>query len=250
MPAFARRSRRSMSRARTASRWSGRRGLAVPLPGRVNGTDLMFELLAAARERRLGLYVLGARQELLEAAACENPRRLSGHSSGRLSKWVLRRVREADRGCADRGFRSRLAARRASSPKRSGSWSSMRGISGLIRDGGGRIDRTSRGRIPEHQWMQRTGLGGSFGVVQEPRRMWRRYLRTNTRFVVLLAKALVMRSKARRADRYAAPRASIPLNALILEWAFGSRERHRSSGTHTEQAGFGRLPATLLRGTG
>jgi N-acetylglucosaminyldiphosphoundecaprenol N-acetyl-beta-D-mannosaminyltransferase len=64
---------------------------------------------------------------------------------------------------------------------------------------GGSIDVLA-GAIPRAPvWMQRTGLEWLFRVVQEPRRMWRRYLRTNTRFVVLLAKALVMRSKARRA---------------------------------------------------
>lgn len=37
-------------------------------------------------------------------------------------------------------------------------------------------------------WMQRNGLEWLFRLLQEPRRMWRRYLVTNTVFVALLAK--------------------------------------------------------------
>jgi N-acetylglucosaminyldiphosphoundecaprenol N-acetyl-beta-D-mannosaminyltransferase len=37
--------------------------------------------------------------------------------------------------------------------------------------------------------MQRAGLEWFFRLLQEPRRMWRRYLVTNTRFLGLLAQA-------------------------------------------------------------
>ena len=37
-------------------------------------------------------------------------------------------------------------------------------------------------------WMQKTGLEWFYRVLQEPRRMWRRYLTTNTKFILLLVK--------------------------------------------------------------
>jgi len=42
----------------------------------------------------------------------------------------------------------------------------------------GRIERAPR-------WMQRTGLEWLFRLTQDPRRLWRRYLRTNTLFLLL-----------------------------------------------------------------
>ena len=37
-------------------------------------------------------------------------------------------------------------------------------------------------------WMQKNGLEWFFRVLQEPRRMWKRYLITNTKFIWLLLK--------------------------------------------------------------
>jgi N-acetylglucosaminyldiphosphoundecaprenol N-acetyl-beta-D-mannosaminyltransferase len=42
------------------------------------------------------------------------------------------------------------------------------------------------GRIPQAPlWMQRRGLEWFFRLVQEPRRLWRRYLLLNPLFIVL-----------------------------------------------------------------
>ena len=180
--------------------WASRL-LRCPLPGRVNGTDLMFELLAAARDEGLGLYVLGARQELLEAAVAKIRAdypgiRLAGYRNGYFDEsekpTVVAQIAASG---ADLLF--------VALPSPEKEWFMVEhardlGV-GFAMGVGGSIDVLA-GAIPRAPvWMQRTGLEWLFRVVQEPRRMWRRYLRTNTRFVVLLAKALVMRSKARRA---------------------------------------------------
>ena len=45
------------------------------------------------------------------------------------------------------------------------------------------------GLIPQAPaWMQRTGLEWAFRLVQEPRRLWRRYARHNPRFVAAFAR--------------------------------------------------------------
>jgi N-acetylglucosaminyldiphosphoundecaprenol N-acetyl-beta-D-mannosaminyltransferase len=48
-------------------------------------------------------------------------------------------------------------------------------------------------RAPE-LW-QRLGLEWLYRVRQEPRRLWKRYLTTNTRFVVLMTRALMQRRR-------------------------------------------------------
>jgi N-acetylglucosaminyldiphosphoundecaprenol N-acetyl-beta-D-mannosaminyltransferase len=37
-------------------------------------------------------------------------------------------------------------------------------------------------------WMQNSGLEWLYRVIQEPRRMWKRYLVTNSKFIWMLAK--------------------------------------------------------------
>ena len=50
--------------------WAARM-LGTPIPGRVNGTDLMFELFALAEREGFRVYLLGATQEALDAAVAE-----------------------------------------------------------------------------------------------------------------------------------------------------------------------------------
>jgi N-acetylglucosaminyldiphosphoundecaprenol N-acetyl-beta-D-mannosaminyltransferase len=41
------------------------------------------------------------------------------------------------------------------------------------------------------QWMQGAGLEWLFRLAAEPRRLWRRYLRNNPRFVLLFSRQLI-----------------------------------------------------------
>jgi N-acetylglucosaminyldiphosphoundecaprenol N-acetyl-beta-D-mannosaminyltransferase len=47
---------------------------------------------------------------------------------------------------------------------------------------------------------QRMGLEWAYRTLQEPRRMWRRYLTTNTRFMVLLGSEMVRPTKRYRSE--------------------------------------------------
>jgi len=49
-----------------------------------------------------------------------------------------------------------------------------------------RLDRIQLRRAP--RWMQRCGLEWLYRLVREPRRLWRRYLTTNTLFLLYLAR--------------------------------------------------------------
>lgn len=51
----------------------------------------------------------------------------------------------------------------------------------------------TRRRAP--RWMQRSGTEWLFRLLHEPRRLWRRYATTNTRFVVLAARQLLARQR-------------------------------------------------------
>ena len=49
------------------------------------------------------------------------------------------------------------------------------------------------------RWIQRAGLEWAFRLLQEPGRLWRRYLFTNARFIGIVAAALARRALQRRA---------------------------------------------------
>jgi N-acetylglucosaminyldiphosphoundecaprenol N-acetyl-beta-D-mannosaminyltransferase len=58
----------------------------------------------------------------------------------------------------------------------------------------------SKRRAPH--WMQRTGTEWLFRLASEPRRLWRRYAVTNTRFVILAARQLIrISARHQRGDR-------------------------------------------------
>lgn len=55
------------------------------------------------------------------------------------------------------------------------------------------------GLVPQApQWMQNTGLEWTYRLVQEPRRLWRRYARYNPRFIAAFAQQYSRRARPRR----------------------------------------------------
>ena len=97
-----------------------------------------------------------------------------------------------------------------------------------------------RARAPGAGWMQRLGLEWAFRLAQEPRRLWRRYLRYNPRFVVGFARqyaappgagCAARRASLSRRCRYDVSviglgRVGLPL-ALSLRRPRPARARHR-----------------------
>lgn len=177
--------------------WASRL-LGTPIPGRVNGTDLMYELFALAEREGYGVYLLGAKQETLDAATEELRRRyprlrLCGARDGYFTaEEELGVVREVARARPDILFLALPSPRKE--------WFLLEhadelGV-GFAMGVGGSIDVLAGAYPRAPVWMQRTGLEWLFRLLQDPRRMWRRYLATNTRFLILLGKALLRRPGA------------------------------------------------------
>lgn len=168
------------------------------LPGRVNGTDLMYSLLEVAEREGFAVYVLGAREAVLEAAIAELRRRypelrLAGHRHGYFEPdQQTAVVGEIARARADLLF--------VALPSPQKEWflvehASRLGV-GFAMGVGGSIDVLAGAYPRAPVWMQRASLEWLFRLLQDPGRMWKRYLGTNTRFLVLLGKALLSRSGA------------------------------------------------------
>jgi N-acetylglucosaminyldiphosphoundecaprenol N-acetyl-beta-D-mannosaminyltransferase len=173
--------------------WASRL-LRDPLPERVAGIDLMERLLEVAARRGYRVFVLGARERVL-ATALERIRdghpglTLSGHE-GHFPDG------DSERVCGViRAFAPHVLLVAMSSPRKE-LWLARHlpelgvpfamGVGGAIDVAAGVVRRAPC-------WMQRAGLEWLFRVLQEPRRLARRYLLTNTAFALLVLGELARR---------------------------------------------------------
>lgn len=178
--------------------WASRL-LGDPLPERVAGIDLMEELLGLAERKGYRVYILGARDDVLDQAVARIRERyprlqLAGWHNGYFTSA------EEDQVCAQiRASRPHIVFVAMSTPRKE-YFLAERGPelgAAFLMGVGGAVDviagLTRRAPL---SW-QRLGLEWLFRLLQEPRRMFRRYAVTNTRFAWMVAVALL----GRRAPR-------------------------------------------------
>jgi N-acetylglucosaminyldiphosphoundecaprenol N-acetyl-beta-D-mannosaminyltransferase len=177
--------------------WASRL-LGDPLPERVAGIDLMFNLLAVAEHRGFRVYVLGARAEVLERAVARlrtsYPRlHLAGYRDGYFGES------EVDAVCAEiRDAKAQILFVAMSSPRKEyflGEYGARLGVP-FVMGVGGAIDVVAGTTRRAPRILQRLGLEWLFRLLQEPRRLGPRYVATNGRFAALLLGEL--RSRKRR----------------------------------------------------
>jgi N-acetylglucosaminyldiphosphoundecaprenol N-acetyl-beta-D-mannosaminyltransferase len=174
----------------------GARLLGVPVPERVAGIDLMQQLLDVCAAQGFRPYFLGARKEVLERAIAEARRRWprlefagwrDGYFRSDQERAVVEQIRQSGADCLFIGM---------STPRKEHFLHQHRDRLGVpfIMGVGGSFDILSGivARAPTS--MQRLGLEWLHRTLQEPRRMWRRYLGTNLTFAGLLASAMCARA--------------------------------------------------------
>lgn len=171
--------------------WASRL-LGDPLPERVPGIDLMHALIAMAEREGYGIYILGARREVLETAIQRlretHPRlRIMGYHDGYFSDEQNPEVARAIR---DSGAQILFVA--MSTPRKE-HWLGEYGP-GLnvpfAMGVGGAIDIVAGVTRRAPRAWQNLGIEWLYRVLQEPRRLLPRYLVTNVRFGVLVARGL------------------------------------------------------------
>jgi N-acetylglucosaminyldiphosphoundecaprenol N-acetyl-beta-D-mannosaminyltransferase len=171
--------------------WASRL-LGHPVPERVAGIDLMGRLMAEAERRGLGIYVLGAREPVLERALARigqlHPRlRIAGAMHGYFGAdevpGVVAGIRQA---APDLLFVA------MPSPMKE-NWLDVHLEETGVPFGmgvGGSIDVLAGEYRRAPEWMQRWGGEWLFRMMQDPRRMWRRYLVGNLRFGWIVVRAM------------------------------------------------------------
>jgi N-acetylglucosaminyldiphosphoundecaprenol N-acetyl-beta-D-mannosaminyltransferase len=167
--------------------------LGEPLPGRVNGTNLFEKLLQLADEHSYGVYFLGAREEVLQEMCqriqSRHPNltivgRRNGYFSDKDSAAVAEEISNSGAEMLFVGITSPKKeifmaqyAETLDVPVVHGVGGSFDVLAGLVK------------RAPV-SW-QNAGFEWLYRVIQEPRRMWKRYLITNSIFVWLVISRLM-----------------------------------------------------------
>lgn len=167
--------------------WASRL-LGSPLPERVAGIDLFEELLARAHRHHWRVFLLGARQEVLtgvEAAIAERwpgavvVGRRDGYFSDEDAPAVAEEIAASGADLLFLGM---------TTPKKEiflGTYGDLLGVPVQHGVGGSFDVLAGVTRRAPARW-QRLGLEWAYRVVQEPRRLWRRYLVTNVAFLLLV----------------------------------------------------------------
>jgi len=170
------------------SRWLG-----DPLPERVAGIDLMYRLLERADKKHYRVYFLGAKPEVVEEVvtyvrAHYPALQVAGFRDGYFKAEESGEVAEAIRESrADILFVAMTSPKKENFLSR---WSATMDVP-ICHGVGGSFDVVAGVVKRAPVWIQRAGLEWLYRVIQEPRRMWRRYLVTNTVFAVLCLKEIV-----------------------------------------------------------
>lgn len=174
--------------------WASR-VLGRPLPERVAGIDLFTGILERGNSTHLAVYCLGATEEV-SRRTCEQIRarypgvRIAGRANGYFKPEEEERI--ADDIAASRADVLFVAM---TSPKKEnfmGRWADRMGIP-VCHGVGGSFDVLA-GKVERAPsvWQQ-LGLEWLYRVKQEPRRLWKRYLVTNTQFCGMVLAAMLRR---------------------------------------------------------
>lgn len=160
--------------------------LKKPLKERVAGIDLMCELLRLAEKREYSIYLLGARQEVVEktkeAIQAKHPRlKIAGIRNGYFpeKEWqeIGRDIIQKHPQIVFVGITSPLKEYLVE-------FLQNMNINCVFMGVGGSFDVLS-GRIPRApKWVQNIGMEWLFRVIQEPGRLWKRYFFGNMQFIL------------------------------------------------------------------
>jgi N-acetylglucosaminyldiphosphoundecaprenol N-acetyl-beta-D-mannosaminyltransferase len=177
--------------------WASRL-LRHPLPERVAGIDIFEQLLVLAHREGRSVYLLGAKPSVLEVLLWRIEQRwpglrIAGSHDGYFSDAEATGIAAEIRASgADMLFLG------MGSPKKEiflASYGATLGVPVLHGVGGSFDVLSGLMRRAPLRW-QRMGMEWGYRLLQEPRRMWRRYLVTNTKFLLLILREAIAPSPA------------------------------------------------------
>ena len=167
--------------------------LGKPIPGRVNGTDLMERLVERAAQKGYRIFFFGAEEAVVRRVVKIYREKypslqVAGYRNGYFGADEEREIAEnIGNSKADILFVA------FGTPKKEHFIRDHKSILNVpvVHGVGGSFDVIAGKTARAPQWMQNYGLEWLFRLIQEPRRMWRRYLVTNILFVYYVLLAII-----------------------------------------------------------
>lgn len=160
------------------------------LPERVAGIDIMENLVKLAAEKKYRIFFLGAKEEVVKEVVNRYIKMygkeiVAGYRNGYFTNDEEAMVAKQ---IADSGASILFVA--MSSPKKEIFLNTYKYViqTPFIMGVGGSFDVVSGLVKRAPIWMQKTGLEWFYRVMQEPGRMWKRYLFGNSKFIYLVLK--------------------------------------------------------------
>ena len=169
--------------------WASR-FLKRPLKERVTGIDLMERLIERAYQRRYKIFLLGAEEEVVNEVVKKYTDKygtdiIAGYRNGYFNASHEESVAHM---LADSGAHMLFVA--MTSPKKEIFLNKYKNLIKIpfIMGVGGSFDVISGKTKRAPVWMQKLGIEWLYRVLQEPRRLWKRYLTTNSLFIYYVLK--------------------------------------------------------------
>lgn len=172
----------------------GARWLGQHVPERVAGIDLFLRLVKLSPEKGYRVYFLGATDDVVNRVVETFQERfpklkIAGRRNGYFAESEEREIAEEIRRA-----RTDILFVGMSSPKKE--YFLQRNLQEMnvpfSMGVGGSFDVVAGKTRRAPAWMQRTGLEWFYRFASEPRRMWRRYLASNSIFLGMLLKAKIL----------------------------------------------------------
>lgn len=186
-------------------RWAMNSLYRTDLDDRVYGPDLTWRVVEAAADDGVGIYLYGSTEEACEGFAAEIVRR---YPKAVIADIQPDRFRDAtaaeDAADIDRinGSGAGVVLVGRGCPRQERWVAQHRGqVNAAMLAVGAAFDYGAGTLSPPPAWMQRAGLQWLYRLVQEPGRLWRRYLITNSKFLLRFGRALPSRIGARFGQR-------------------------------------------------
>jgi N-acetylglucosaminyldiphosphoundecaprenol N-acetyl-beta-D-mannosaminyltransferase len=176
------------------------RASGQPVPERVPGIDLMARLVEAAAKHRLRIYLLGAKREvvaaLVERSRAEHPDlEIAGFRDGYFGPDEHLRIVEEIRASGAHmlfvGMPSPFKETWCERHRQRLEVPVIMGVGGSFDVMAGFIKRAPL-------WVQSLGLEWFWRLLMEPRKLWKRYLTTNSEFIWLAGCEIVARRLGRQ----------------------------------------------------
>lgn len=165
----------------------GARFLGLNIPERVTGIDLFLRLLDLASDQGNSVFFLGATPEVVELAVSNLKNR---YPSLKVAGWHHGYFWDNEQVVVEKISRSEatLLFVGITSPKKEQFIDRYRDKLGVrfAMGVGGAFDILAGKTRRAPLWIQRRGLEWLFRIIQEPRRMWKRYLVTNSKYAWML----------------------------------------------------------------